>query len=90
MEHWYTINLKQPAFLSDPDYQDYVLFNLFRYVESVDVSLINPPYQSISALFDSENQANAFCVENENFVQSISRQIDREMLTQRIMIKKKL
>jgi HKD family nuclease len=81
MEHWYDINLKQP--LGDRDYQNYVLFNLFQYVDMVDVTLMNSPYHSISALFESEEHANKFSRENGNFVQSIKRSIDREMLKQR-------
>jgi hypothetical protein len=88
MEHWYNINLKKPHYLGDRDYQDYVLFNLFQYVDKIDVTLMDSPYHSISALFESEEHANKFCRENGNFVQSIQRSADREMLTQRTYLTK--
>ena len=61
---------------------------MFQYVKVVDVSLMESPYHSISALFNSSEHAYAFCRDNGEFVQSISTAIDREMLTQRTYMKK--
>jgi hypothetical protein len=88
MEYWFKINLKQPYFLADKDYQDYILFNIFRYVDVIDISFMDPPYHSVLALFDSVEKAEEFCREND-FVQSIQRSVDREMLTNRVCAIKK-
>lgn len=50
---WYNISLKHPYYLDDKDYQDYVLFNMFRYCSVIDITLMNSPYHEISVKFDS-------------------------------------
>lgn len=85
---WYDISLKQPGFLADKDYQNYVLFKMFQYVNVVDVSLMEPPYHHVEALFDSRDHAEFFCRENGEFVQSIKHSVDREILTQRTYMEK--
>lgn len=86
MEDWYEVNLKHPHFLVDRDYQDFVLFRLFKYVDVIDISLMDS-YHSISAPFDSLESAEQFCREND-FVQGVQHSVDREMLTERKYITK--
>lgn len=81
--HWYCINLKQPYFLADKDYQNYVLFKLFQHVKVVDVSLMEHPYHSISALFESREHAESFSKDSAEFVQSIQHSVDRGIMSSR-------
>lgn len=86
--HWYDINLKQPYFLADKDYQNYVLFKLFQHVKVVDVSLIETPYHRVSALFESKEHAELFSQKSSEFVQSIDHSVDRGIMSSRTYMEK--
>ena len=84
---FYNVNLKHNHFLADKDYQDFVLFNLFRYTDTVDVSSMSFPYCTIEAWFDSRQIAERFVREND-FVQSIRGECDRAMMREREFVQK--
>ena len=56
---------------------------MFKYVDVIDITLMDYPYQRISALFDSDKSAKNFCKENGELVRSVDRSLDRDMLTER-------
>jgi hypothetical protein len=79
---FYFVELKHKYYLSDRDYQDFVLFNLYRYTDTIDISFMGNGYYGISADFESLDEVRQCLAEND-FIQNIVYQCDREMLTSR-------
>jgi hypothetical protein len=76
----YNIKVKSPFLLADKDYRDTILLRLYKYSKNIDISNIYHPYYQLCAVFNSQKQAETFCKENLDLIDSVHCSPDQNAL----------